>query len=375
MSTLRLLADGREAFAAMFGAIERARSHVFLEMYIFAADGTGRELRERLAAAARRGVRVMVLADAWGSWKTPEAFWEPLRAAGGSVRLFRPIRRGLLPFRNHRKLLLVDDAVAWLGGMNVADEYRVGNRRRPPWRDFALLVEGAEAARLHRPFLRMWVRAERPLTWRVLFPRRAQPDEEEQLGNIRFYASGPGERGRLALQTHREVIHAASRHVDLAMGYFFPPGRILRELRRAIGRGAIVRLLVARHSDVPVMRWAARGLYGRLLRMGVQVWEYLPSMLHAKLAVVDDTVVVGSANLDLRSNRLNQEITAVVRDAAIAAAARREFEADLDRAEPVRLAAWSRRSLFDKLRERLSYWLIARADLLLSRLEIMRTRW
>jgi cardiolipin synthase len=375
MSALRLLGDGREAFAALFDAIDRARSHVFLEMYIFAADATGRELRERLAVAARRGVRVRVLVDAWGSWTTPDAFWEPLRAAGGRVRLFRPIRRGLLPFRNHRKLLLVDDAVAWLGGMNVADEYRAGRRGEPPWRDFALLVEGPEAARLRRPFLRMWVRADRPLLFRAIFRPRAPRRGEEPEARVGFFTSGPGETGRLALQTHREVIRAAVRRVDLEMGYFFPPGRILRELRRAVGRGVRVRLLVSRHSDVPIMRWAARGLYGRLLRIGVEVYEYLPAMLHAKLAVADDTVLVGSANLDLRSDRLNHEITAVVRDPDIAASARREFEADLGRAEPVQLAAWRRRPPLDRLRERLSYWLVARADLLLSRLEIMRSRW
>jgi cardiolipin synthase len=354
---------------------ERARSHVFLEIYIFSADGTGREVLERLAAAAGRGVRVMVLVDAWGSWKTPETFWEPLRAAGGRVRLFRPIRRGLLPFRDHRKLLLVDDALAWLGGMNVADEYREGRRGESPWRDFSLLVEGPEVARLRRPFLRMWIRADRPMTIRALFPGLRPHDGRRPEGRVRFITSGPGEPGRLALHEHREVIHGAVRRVDLAMGYFFPPGRILRELRRAVGRGVRVRLLVTRHSDVPVMRWAARGLYGRLLRIGVEVWEYLPAMLHAKLAVADDTVVIGSANLDLRSDRLNHELTAVVRDAEIAAAARRAFEADLGRAERVEIAAWRRRPWHERLRERISYWLVARADILLSRRELLRTRW
>jgi cardiolipin synthase len=376
MSALRLLGDGRAAFAAMFDSIERARSHVFLEMYIFAADGTGREFLDRLAAAARRGVRVMVLVDAWGSWTTPASFWEPLRAAGGKIRFFRPIRRGLLPFRNHHKLLLVDDTVAWIGGMNVADEYRGGRRGEPPWRDFILGVEGPDAARLRRPFLRMWIRADRPLLFRAIFrPHAARGEDGPPAGGVRFITSGPGETARLALQAHREVIRGAGGGVDLAMGYFFPPGRILRELRRAIRRGVRVRLLVARHTDVPPMRWAARGLYGRLLRMGVEVYEYLPAMLHAKLAVAGDTVVVGSANLDLRSDRLNHEITAVVRDPGVAAAARREFAADLARAERVQLATWRRRPLVDRLREHLSYWLIARADIVLSRLEILRTRW
>jgi cardiolipin synthase len=317
----------------------------------------------------------MVLVDAWGSWTTPEQFWAPLRAAGATVRLFHPFRRGLFPFRNHRKLLLADDAVAWLGGMNIADEYVTGRRGEPPWRDFMVRIAGPEAAPLRRHFLRMWIRAERPLLPAAIFRRRAPSVEAAPRESIRFIATGPGETARLALQAHREVIRGARVGVDLAMGYFFPPGRILRELRRAVRRGVRVRVLVARHTDVPAMRWAARGLYGRLLRMGVEVGEYLPAKLHAKLAVADDTVVVGSANLDLRSDRINHELVAVIRDPALAAAARREIEADLARSEPVTLAAWRSRSLLDRLRERLSYWLIARADILLARTELLRTRW
>jgi len=375
LSGLRLVGDGRAAFAAMFDAINRARTSIFLEMYFFADDDTGREYRDRLAAAALRGVAVMVLVDAWGSWTTPEAFWAPLRDAGAEVRLFHPIRRGLFPFRNHRKLLLVDDQTAWLGGINVADEYHTGRRGGAPWRDFLLGVEGPDAAHLRRPFLRMWVRADRPLLIRAFFRRRKPHEGELPEGSVSFIASGPGETARLALQTHREVIRNARVSVDLAMGYFFPPGRILRELRRAVGRGVRVRLLVTRHTDVPAMRWAARGLYGRLLRAGIEVYEYLPAILHAKLAVADDTLLVGSANLDLRSDRLNHELTAVVRDPALAAAARSEFESDLARSERVELAAWRKRSPLDKIREFLSYWLIARADIFLSRIELFRTRW
>lgn len=375
MDSPRLFGDGRAAFKALLDAVGAARTAVFLEMYIFAADATGTALRDRLAAAARRGVRVMVLIDAWGSWTTPEEFWSPLRAAGADVKLFHPIRRGLCPFRNHRKLLLVDDAVAWLGGMNIADEYVTGRPGEPPWRDFMVRFEGPQVAPLRRHFLRMWVRAERPLLSAAVFRRRAPRDEAGPGEPFRFFSTGPGETARLALQAHRDVIRAATVGVDLAMGYFFPPGRILRELRRAVARGVRVRLLVARHTDVPAMRWAGRGLYGRLLRMGVEVSEYLPAKLHAKIAVADETVVVGSANLDLRSDRINHEIVAVVRDPALAAAVRAELEADLARSARVSLAAWRRRPRLDRLRERLSYWLIARADILLARTELLRTRW
>ena len=206
-------------------------------------------------------------------------------------------------------------------------------------------------------------RADRALLIRAFFRRRRPREGEQPEGSVHFIASGPGETARLALQTHREVIRASAARGRPGHGVFFPPGRILRELRRAVGRGVRVRLLVTRHTDVPAMRWAARGLYGRLLRAGVEVYEYLPAMMHAKLAIADETLLVGSANLDLRSDRLNHELTAVVRDPTLAAAARREFEADLARPDRVDLAAWRSRSPFEKLREALSYWLIARADI------------
>lgn len=357
----------------MFDAVDRAAACVFLEMYLFAPDGTGEEFRDHLAAAALRGVEVMVLVDAWGSLTTPDAFWQPLRIAGGRVRLFRSMRRGLFPFRDHRKLLLVDDRQAFLGGMNVADEYRSGKRGAPAWRDNLLEISGPEAARLRRPFLRMWSRAERPLRLRALL--RKSPPAVEQGRSVHFWTTGPGGHSRLPLQAHRDLIRGAVGHIDLAMSYFFPPGRILRELRRAVRRGLRVRVLLPRTTDVPMMRWAARGLYGRLLRRGIEVWEYLPAMLHAKIAITGDTLVVGSANLDLRSDRMNHELVAVVRDPALAAQANREFEADLGRSSRVDLGEWRRRPWGEKIRERVSYWLVARADIVLSRLELFRTRW
>lgn len=345
-----------------------------MEMYIFSPDATGEALRDRLAAAARRGAQVRLLVDALGSWATPDSFWAPLRGAGGEIRVFRPIRRGLFPFRNHRKLLLVDDHEAWLGGINVGDEYSTGKGGAPPWRDFMLGIAGAEAGRLHRQFQRMWARADRPLHFAAFF-RRRPPAPVHRHADLRFWATGPGEHTRFALAAHRELIAAAHTSIEMAMSYFFPPGRILRELRRAVRRGVRVRLLLPRRTDVKVMLWAARGLYGRLLRYGIEVHEYLPTMLHAKLVVADDTVVVGSANLDLRSDRLNHELVALVRNEALAREARRELEADLAQAERIDFAVWRRRPWRQKLRERVSYWIVARLDILLSRMEIFRTRW
>jgi cardiolipin synthase len=159
------------------------------------------------------------------------------------------------------------------------------------------------------------------------------------------------------------------------MSYFYPPGSVMRALKRAVRRGVRVRLLFPQKNDVAIARWAARGLYGRLLRAGMEVWEYKPTMMHAKLTIADDTVIAGSANLDVRSGRLNYELVAIVKDPRLAAEARADFESDLKEAELIHLHTWSARPFMQKIKERISYWLLARADLFISRMEIMRKMW
>lgn len=371
---VRLLKNGSEAFPVMLEAIGRASSTIALETYIFADDETGRIFRWHLKEAARRGLQVMVLVDSFGSWSLADSFWEDFRKAGGMLRWFRPITKGLLPFRNHRKLLLVDNVTAFVGSLNIADEYYTGKESNLPWRDTVLQISGVDAAALHSSFLRMWERA-LPPAGKILFTRRSEQAVLPINDRIRFLESGPENRLYPVRRIYREVIQGTTRSIDLAMSYFFPPGRVLRALRRAVLRGIRVRLLIPQKNDMAIVRWAAHGLYGRLLRAGVQVWEYTPTMLHQKLAIADDTVIAGSANLDLRSGRLNYELVVIATDAHLADAARADFEEDLEKAVPVRLSHWNQRPLIQKIKERVSYWLLARADLFVSRMEIMRRRW
>jgi cardiolipin synthase len=372
MVPMRLLKNGAEAFPAMFEAIDRAMVSVAVEMYIFAGDDTGRAFQARLIEAVRRGIPVMVLLDAWGSRNLPSAFWDEFLAAGGLVRWFHPLLKGLFPFRNHRKLLLVDARVAYIGGINIADEYYRGARGEMPWRDNVLEISGAEAGRLRRSFSRMWGKADTPLRRLV---RRFRHDRRMRTipdGTIRFLESGPENPIRPVRRAYRQVIQDARYGIDLAMGYFYPHGSTLRALKRAVRRGVRVRLLFSQKTDVPVARWAARGLYGRLLRSGVEVWEYEPAMMHAKLAIADNTVVIGSANMDIRSSRINYELVAVVTDSALATRARADFENDLSQSEPVLLDEWEKRPFIQKLKERVSYFLLARADIFIARLEMAR---
>lgn len=375
MTDIRLLKNGSEAFPAMFEAIDRASARVSLEMYIFGDDHTGREFRARLIAAAKRGIEVRALIDAWGSWLLPDSFWDDLRAAGGIVRWFRPVSKALFLFRNHRKLLLVDDRTAYIGGLNVTDDYYLGAGGRLPWRDNVLEVSGPEVASLRRSFSRMCVRAKLPFSRVIMHMRRRRKKVNAPEGGLRFLESGPENPVQPVRRAYRQVIHNAVLSIDLAMGYFYPTGRIMRELKRAVKRGVHVRLLVPRHSDVAIARWAARGLYGRILRAGIEVWEYLPTMLHSKLAIADDTVIAGSANLDIRSGRINHELVIAVTDPVLAQEARSDFDEDIAHSERVIYDDWKKRPFIQKLKERLSYILLARADLFIARSGIARTMW
>lgn len=367
MTAVRLLKNGTEAFPAMFGSIDRARSCVALEMYIISDDGTGQELLERLVRAAKRGVQVMVLIDSWGSWELQDSFWDGLRAAGGQVRWFHPMSKGLMPFRNHRKMLLVDNVMVFIGGMNIADEYYHGSELAGPWRDNMIEITGEEVARLRRSFLRMWRKADRPLRRQFLNLRRERLMQKVPDVKVHFLESGPEDPLRPVRRIYRLVIQNAETSIDLAVSYFYPHGRMMRVLKRAVKRGVRVRLLFPQKTDVPMTQWAARGLYGRMLRAGVEVWEYKPSMMHAKLAIADDMLIAGSANLDIRSGMINFELVAVVHDQALAARARADFEEDLRQSVRIHLEEWKKRPILQKLKERISYCLLARADILLSR--------
>lgn len=356
----------------MLRAIDQAQASVALEMYIFSDDRTGREVRSCLARAAGRGVDVRVLVDAVGSWALSGAFWDELVAAGGKVKLFRPVFGGLFLFRNHRKLVLIDDRQAFIGGLNISDEYYRGREGDAPWRDNALEITGYELVRLRRSFGRMWLRADLPVRKTLLIMRRSYGLRPRPGQHIRFLESGPEDPLHSVRRGYRQIIGNATASIDLAMGYFYPHGRLLRALKRSARHGVRVRILLPQRSDVPLARWAARGLYGRLLRAGIEVWEYKPAMMHAKMAIIDDTLIAGSANLDIRSGRINYELVAVVRDEALAGQARSDFEADLADSDRVTFEEWRMRPLVQRVMERISYWLLARLDIFFARAEIAR---
>jgi len=344
---------GEEAFAAMHASIEAAREQVLVESYIWKDDETGRRFREVLGRAAARGVAVCVLADAWGSFATRSGFWRGMRERGIEVRLFHPLFPHLFfqPFRDHRKILVVDRRVAFTGGMNIADEY--GSSRgggRGPWRDTHALVEGPAAWEMAIVFSEAWGHAgAAPLELPALEPSAGGG------AAVLVLDSRPGRGHGETASVLSAIAGAARRRIWITNAYFAPRRRAIRILGEAVRRGVEVRLLLPGRTDVPLVRHAGHGHYAELLGSGVRVFEYQAAVLHAKTLVVDDLVsLVGSTNLDFRSFHFNAECNLVILDRGAAGTFAAAFEEDLSRAVEIRGASWARRPLLHKIGDALA---------------------
>ncbi|MCL4787359.1 MAG: phosphatidylserine/phosphatidylglycerophosphate/cardiolipin synthase family protein [Verrucomicrobia bacterium] len=359
------LRTGDEVFPAMLAAIDAARESVRFETYIFAASPLGERFLAALVVAQRRGVRVRVLVDGLGSYSLPDTFWTPLREAGGEARVFNPAALNRLGIRNHRKLLVCDDRVAFIGGFNIAPEYE-GDGVTRGWRDLGLRLEGLVAAQLATSFDEMFALADfrhkRFVRLRRATLKRTGASPGEQL-----LLSGPG-RGRNPIRRslQKDFLHA--RDVRIMVAYFLPTGRLRRLFGRAARRQVTIQLVLPGHSDVLTSQLAGQSLYRRMLKSGVEVYEYEPQVLHAKLFVLDDAVYVGSANLDPRSLSINYELMVRIEHSQLAAEARAIFEEVKRHSRRIDAATWRQaRTLWQRLKQRWAYFLLARIDPYIAR--------
>jgi cardiolipin synthase len=331
-NAVRIFAEGESLFESAAEAIRGAKRHVHLLIYIFKSDGTGRRTMELLAETARRGVEVRVLYDGLGSAATKSGFFDPLIEAGGDVASFlpfAPFRNGLrINLRNHRKLLVVDGAVAYTGGRNIGDEYAIDHS----WHDLHLRLEGPVVPTLQRVFVEDWHFA-----------------TEELLDDARYYpavpASGPVpvqvvDSGPDVDEPHAEelmfgAVVSARESIDVATPYLVPTEALQQALASAARRGRRVRILLPEKVDHPLVRWAGDAYLPALLSAGVQVWRR-QGMAHAKAMIVDGTwATVGSINLDMRSLRLNFELNVAFPHPPTAALLRQWFEGELAKSKPV----------------------------------------
>jgi len=353
---LELYTTGHAGLRAMLEAIERAERRVHLETYILRADQTGREFLDSLTDRAKDGVEVRLMYDAIGSFGLDESALEPLRAAGGEAIAFNPLMRLWPRFaprrRDHRKILVVDGAVAFMGGLNIGDEYMSGLGRREPkeeWRDAHVRVEGPCVRDLEAVFLESWFRADGPaLAWHSLLEHVPAP-----AGTVRcaVLADGPTYRRRRTRDLLIDSLGAVEREVRLVSPYFAPGRRVLEALSEASARGVRVSLLLAgNRTDHPSLMRASRAVLPRLLECGVRVFEYDAAMMHAKLACFDTHwCAVGTSNLDRQSFEHSYEVNLIVEDAELAKQASALFDEDAARAREVSLESLGRRGFFERL--------------------------
>ncbi len=360
-----LTATGRAGLDAMFQAIAAAHTRIDLEIYILRDDDTGRRLLATLEARARDGVAVRLLVDGVGSFALPDAALDPLRAAGGDARRFFSILERLRAWRlrnsDHRKLMVVDERVAFVGGLNVGDEYAASlPDDSAAWRDALVRLEGPGVARVAGAFRESWARA-RPGHWRRRRPRRVagRPGPALATGGLRVgvLCDGPLYRRRRMRELVIDALTNARNEVLLVTPYFLPGRALLRAIEAAATRGVAVTLVTAGASDHPLLRRAMRRLLPRLLGSGVRIFEDEGRMLHAKAIAVDDHfAVLGSSNLDRQSLRHAYELNLVFDAAEVAQWIVDHFGPRAGALQEVTKAALARRGFVERCADALAGW-------------------
>jgi cardiolipin synthase len=350
----QLLADSDRIFRRMLEAIAAARESVLLEMYLVETGTVARRFIEVLADCAQRGVRVHVLLDGFGSLGLRAADRRRLAGSGARLIFFNPLswrKRLQNCLRDHRKLLVVDGTLAFVGGVGLADEFIDGKRGRRAWRDLMLEIAGPVVSDWQTVFARNW----RGSGGSPEVPEGAAEACGEAAitegALARVALSEAGRRSMLATDLVRRIDGTRQR-AWIMSAYFVPSRRFRKALRRAARRGVDVRLLVpGPKTDHPWVRHAARRFYGKMLRNGVRIFEYQPRVLHGKMAVCDDWVSLGSSNFDRWSFRWNLEANQEIESAALAARCAAIFAADCGESQQLSRHLWRRRAALDRLRE------------------------
>jgi cardiolipin synthase len=351
-----ILNNGDRFFPPMLAAIDSARSLVDLETYIYEKGQVADEFTQALAAAAHRGVTVNLVVDAIGSKKMARDTWNRLRDAGVHVGDFGGLKWYKLQqvnYRTHRKVLVVDDRVAFVGGAGIADHW-LGHAQDPDhWRDMMVRIEGPLVRLLEGAFNANFAVTVRPVT-PIVGPVR-DPDHAGQESAFLVRGSANGGSNDLK-RVYMLAIAAARRSLDICSPYFLLDRSSRWALNQAVNRGVRIRLLVeGDRTDARIVKFASRAAYENLLSEGVQIYEYQPTMMHTKAMIVDGTwAMFGSANFDNRSLELNDELNVAVADSSVAGQLTRDFERDLRSAKALDRDQWRRRSPLEKIREQ--FW-------------------
>lgn len=371
---VELLQDGPATYQAMIDAIDAALDHINLETYILDDDEVGQRFADALIAKQLAGVQVNLIRDSVGTLGTPSKFFTRLSAVGIQVLEFNPVnpltaKAGwTVNQRDHRKLLIIDGRIAFLGGVNISSVYSGGSfsqqsSERPgaalPWRDTHLQLEGPVVGELQKLFIETWEKQQ----GNALIPRDYFPASQHR-GNdvVRAVGSSPDDPYSLIYVTLISALRSAQSEIWLTNAYFVPDPQLLAALKQAAARGVDVQLILPSSTDSWLVLHAGRAYYSELLKAGVKLHQRRDALLHVKTAVIDGVwSTVGSTNLDWRSFLHNQEVNAVVLGTDFGSKMRAAFLADRDKSEQITLEQWRRRPLDARAKELLGrlweYWL------------------
>jgi cardiolipin synthase len=350
---IRALLNGDQIFPDMLEAIRRAQKTITFEMYIYWKGAIGEQFTATLVERAQAGVKVHVLIDALGSQKIDKKVIERMKDAGVQVALYNPVRWNTIARMNnrtHRKIMVVDGAVGYTGGVGIGDEWTGNAQDAEHWRDTHFRLEGPAVAQMQAAFMENWIE----VTGDVLHGPDYFPQLPQAGGELaQFFVSSPGGGGESAQLLYLMSIAAAGRSIQLSAAYFVPDDNELRQLVAARKRGVRVQIIVpGTLTDSAVVRRASRSTWGELLRAGVEIHEYQPTFYHVKVMTVDGLwVSVGSTNFDTRSFSTNDEANLNVYDRAFAQAQERIFAQDLKHSRRITLEEWQSRPFTEKLWE------------------------
>mgnify|MGYP001814957228 FL=1 len=350
-----LLINGEATFDSILDGITSAEQYILFQFYMIHDDGLGRRIQQALIERARNGVRVYVLYDEIGSKGLPARYIDELRAAAIEVSSFKPTQgarnRFQLNFRNHRKMVVVDGKIAWVGGHNVGDEYLGLDPEFSPWRDTHVRLEGPVVQQLQMAILSDWYWATRELPETNWTP---QPATERDMVAM-IFPFGPVGNFESASLFFSAALHSAKQRIWLSAPYFVPDEAVMKALQLAALRGVDVRVITTGKGDSLPVYLAAFHYIEKLRGLGIKFYAYKPGFLHEKVMLVDDTLsTVGTPNFDNRSFRLNFEVTSVIVDRQFASEMEAMFETDFAHAEPIDPDSLSDRPLWWRIGVQLS---------------------
>ncbi len=360
---VEVLTNGDVFYEAELEAIRSAKHNINIEAYIFQKGRVAVRFIEALIERVEAGVHVNLVLDAIGSFATWDSYLKPLRDAGARIAWYHPIRWYTLPRinnRTHRTLIIVDGRVGFAGGAGIADHwlYQRGKSRR--WRDTMFRIEGGAVTDLQSTFVENWLESSGEiLAATEYFPACSAAGATQAMVIDSSPSSGQSTRARVLFQT---LLASARKTVFINTPYFLPDRSAREEMVRAIReRGVEIKIITpGKHADHLLTRTSSQRLYGELLKAGAQIFEYEPSMMHAKVLVVDGVwSIVGSTNFDNRSFGLNDEVNLAAFDQHLAARLHQDFAVDLANSRTVSYEEWKHRSLFDRAHEWLG-WVLER---------------